>query len=108
MSEVRKQMGDKPVYLSFDIDSLDPAFAPGTGKIHVFCLLARGPKWGLWYQKRGTERDPIILINYVPECSARTLPPAIEAPQLGIMSANLTVNHPNISVWATIEQNGIL
>ncbi|XP_061112879.1 agmatinase, mitochondrial [Conger conger] len=31
MAEVRKQMGQGPVYLSFDIDALDPAFAPGTG-----------------------------------------------------------------------------
>lgn len=31
MEEVREQMGDRPVYLSFDIDGLDPAFAPGTG-----------------------------------------------------------------------------
>ncbi len=31
MAEVRKQMGDGPVYISFDIDGLDPAFAPGTG-----------------------------------------------------------------------------
>ncbi|CAN2388009.1 agmatinase activity [Pristimantis euphronides] len=31
MSEVRQQMGDKPVYLTFDIDGIDPSFAPGTG-----------------------------------------------------------------------------
>jgi guanidinobutyrase len=31
MAEVREQLGGGPVYLSFDIDSLDPAFAPGTG-----------------------------------------------------------------------------
>ncbi|XP_010129291.1 PREDICTED: agmatinase, mitochondrial, partial [Buceros rhinoceros silvestris] len=31
MVEVREQMGDKPVYISFDIDGLDPAYAPGTG-----------------------------------------------------------------------------
>ena len=31
MAEVRKQLGPGPVYLSFDIDGLDPAFAPGTG-----------------------------------------------------------------------------
>ncbi len=31
MAEVREQMGSGPVYVSFDIDSLDPAFAPGTG-----------------------------------------------------------------------------
>jgi len=31
MAEVRKMMGDHPVYFSFDIDSFDPAYAPGTG-----------------------------------------------------------------------------
>ena len=31
MGEVRQQMGGKPIYISFDIDSLDPAYAPGTG-----------------------------------------------------------------------------
>lgn len=32
MDEVRRQLGhDKPTYLSFDIDGIDPAFAPGTG-----------------------------------------------------------------------------
>jgi guanidinobutyrase len=31
MAEVRSQIGDGPVYLSFDIDGLDPSFAPGTG-----------------------------------------------------------------------------
>ena len=25
-------MGNGPVYISFDIDGLDPAFAPGTGE----------------------------------------------------------------------------
>jgi guanidinobutyrase len=31
MAEVREQLGGGPAYLSFDIDSLDPAYAPGTG-----------------------------------------------------------------------------
>jgi len=31
MNEVREQLGSGPVYVSFDIDGLDPAFAPGTG-----------------------------------------------------------------------------
>ena len=31
MQEVREQMGDGPVYITFDIDGIDPAFAPGTG-----------------------------------------------------------------------------
>jgi len=31
MSEVRDRIGAQPVYLSFDIDGLDPSVAPGTG-----------------------------------------------------------------------------
>jgi agmatinase len=30
-AQIRQVIGDAPVYLSFDIDALDPAFAPGTG-----------------------------------------------------------------------------
>ena len=30
-ARIRDAIGEGPVYLSFDIDSLDPAFAPGTG-----------------------------------------------------------------------------
>ena len=33
MAEVRAKIGDAPCYLSYDIDSLDPAFAPGTGTV---------------------------------------------------------------------------
>ncbi|XP_022107571.1 uncharacterized protein LOC110988417 isoform X3 [Acanthaster planci] len=35
MSEVRQMMGDTPVYISFDIDGIDPGFAPGTGTPEV-------------------------------------------------------------------------
>lgn len=31
MADVGKQLGDSPVYISIDIDGIDPAFAPGTG-----------------------------------------------------------------------------
>ncbi len=31
VSKVREVVGDMPVYLTFDIDGLDPAYAPGTG-----------------------------------------------------------------------------
>ncbi len=33
MADIREKIGDAPVYLSYDIDSLDPAFAPGTGTV---------------------------------------------------------------------------
>ncbi len=35
MAEVRQQMGSAPVYVSFDIDALDPGFAPGTGTLEI-------------------------------------------------------------------------
>jgi guanidinopropionase len=35
VAEARQIIGDGPVYLSFDIDSIDPAFAPGTGTPEV-------------------------------------------------------------------------
>jgi agmatinase len=31
ISEIKARIGDGPVYLTLDIDCLDPAFAPGTG-----------------------------------------------------------------------------
>jgi agmatinase len=34
-ARIREIVGDAPVYLSFDIDVLDPAFAPGTGTPEV-------------------------------------------------------------------------
>jgi guanidinopropionase len=35
IAEMRRVTGDNPTYVSFDIDSLDPAFAPGTGTPEV-------------------------------------------------------------------------
>jgi agmatinase len=31
VERIRARVGTRPVYLTFDIDALDPAFAPGTG-----------------------------------------------------------------------------
>ena len=51
MEEVRARVGETPVYLSFDIDGLDPAFAPGTGTpeiggltVHQGLEIVRGMK----------------------------------------------------------------
>ena len=32
MESVRNQMGNIPVYFTFDIDGIDPAYCPGTGQ----------------------------------------------------------------------------
>ncbi len=31
MAEVRERIGERPVYVTFDVDGIDPAYAPGTG-----------------------------------------------------------------------------
>ena len=41
IERAREIIGDGPTYLSFDIDSLDPAFAPGTGTPEVGGLTTR-------------------------------------------------------------------
>lgn len=38
---IREVLGDGPAYISFDIDSLDPGFAPGTGTPEVGGLMPR-------------------------------------------------------------------
>ena len=39
MEEVRAKIGDHPTYITYDIDSLDPAFAPGTGTVEIGGLM---------------------------------------------------------------------
>lgn len=35
IGRIRETIGDWPVYISYDIDSLDPAYAPGTGTVEI-------------------------------------------------------------------------
>jgi agmatinase len=41
VEKARAVAGDGPVYVSFDIDSLDPSFAPGTGTPEIGGLTTR-------------------------------------------------------------------
>src|SRR4051794_25235019 len=41
LERIRERVGDRPVYVSVDIDVLDPAFAPGTGTPESGGLLSR-------------------------------------------------------------------
>ncbi|MFZ4531312.1 MAG: agmatinase [Alsobacter sp.] len=41
IAKARAVVGDGPVYVSFDVDSLDPAFAPGTGTPEIGGLSTR-------------------------------------------------------------------
>jgi len=51
IAEARRFAGDGPAYISFDVDSLDPAFAPGTGTPEVggmTTIEAQALLRGLW------------------------------------------------------------
>ncbi len=41
VSRIKKRVGNKPLYLSIDIDVLDPAFAPGTGTPEIAGMTSR-------------------------------------------------------------------
>ncbi|ARU04380.1 agmatinase [Comamonas serinivorans] len=41
IAEARRVVGDAPVYLSFDVDGLDPVFTPGTGTPEIGGLTTR-------------------------------------------------------------------
>ena len=83
MAEVRAQMGDGPVYLTFDIDSLDPGFAPGTGTPEIGGLttvqaleIVRGCRGlnlvgGDWSRSRRPTTPPAIRRSPRLSCSSR-------------------------------------
>lgn len=41
LSEIHRVVSQSPAYLTFDVDSIDPAFAPGTGTPEFGGLLPR-------------------------------------------------------------------
>jgi agmatinase len=41
IQDIRDIVGERPLFLTFDVDSLDPAFAPGTGTLEIGGLTTR-------------------------------------------------------------------
>ncbi|MEM8741156.1 MAG: agmatinase [Pseudomonadota bacterium] len=71
IGKARAVIGDGPCYLSFDIDSLDPAFAPGTGTPEVGGLSTREAQAIL----RGMKGANIVggdLVEVAPQYDATT------------------------------------
>lgn len=61
MAEIRQQMADKPLYISFGIDALDPAYAPGTGTPEIAGLTpSQVSGFAQWIPRVG------ILFMYMP------------------------------------------
>jgi agmatinase len=64
-AEVRRVLGEGPAYLSFDIDALDPAFAPGTGTPEVGGL-ATWQAQGLLRRLRGIHFTGMDVVEVAP------------------------------------------
>ncbi|TPL35991.1 agmatinase [Mesorhizobium sp. B2-4-6] len=80
MVDIRAKIGDTPVYLSFDIDSLDPAFAPGTGTVEVGGLTT----WQALEIVRGTSG-----LNLVGGDLVEVSPPYDPSGNTALIAANL-------------------
>jgi agmatinase len=61
VDRIRTRVGDAPVYLSVDIDVLDPAFAPGTGTPEMGGLSSRE----LLHVLRGLAGDALVAADVV-------------------------------------------
>jgi agmatinase len=89
IAQVRERVGDGPAYLTFDIDFVDPAFAPGTGTPEVGgftgaeCLqLVRG----------------LVGVNFIGFDLVEVMPPYDPAGVTSLLAANLV--HEFISLIA--------
>jgi agmatinase len=89
VGRVRERVGDSPVYLSVDIDVLDPAFAPGTGTPEMGGFTSRE----LLALLRGLPGDQMIAADVV------ELSPAYDHAEITALAA-ATVAYEVMSVMA--------
>lgn len=93
-AKIREILGDKPTYLSFDIDALDPAYAPGTGT----------PVWnGLTSAETAIILRDIAGINLVGGDVVEVSPPWDSTGATAIMGAHVAVEI--ICLWAWNRRN---
>jgi guanidinopropionase len=92
--KARSVVGDGPVYISFDVDGLDPAFAPGTGTPEVGGLYPREVQQILWSL---SELDIVggDVVEVAPQYDASTNTAQVGAQMLfeilSLMAGNLAV-----------------
>ena len=81
IAKAREVVGDLPVYVSFDVDALDPAFAPGTGTPEVGGLTPREAQAILC----GLKGLPVIggdVVEVAPQYDANTTTAQVGAQML--------------------------
>ncbi|KQB98549.1 agmatinase [Loktanella sp. 1ANDIMAR09] len=88
--QIKTRVGDHPTYVSFDIDALDPAFAPGTGT----------PVWGglASWQAAAILRD-IAGINMVGGDIVEVSPPYDTTGATAIAGAHVAMELCCLALW---------
>jgi agmatinase len=92
---IRERAGDAKVYVSFDVDFVDPAFAPGTGTPEIGGFTSREAQEFV----RGLAGLDIVGCDVV-----EVLPPYDSAQITALLAAN--VAHEFLSVFALRRKNG--
>ncbi|MCT4557387.1 MAG: agmatinase [Pelagimonas sp.] len=94
-TQIKQIVGDHPVYLTFDIDGLDPAFAPGTGT----------PVWGglTSHQAAVLLRD-LAGINLVGGDVVEVSPPFDTTGATAVMAAHVATEI--LSLWGWTRRMG--
>ncbi|ARE39662.1 Agmatinase [Rhodovulum sp. P5] len=97
VARIREIVGDAKVYLSFDIDALDPAFAPGTGT----------PVWGgLTSAQAAAMLRGLAGIDLVGGDVVEVSPPFDPAGITAIAGAHVAVELICLWGWARREERG--
>jgi agmatinase len=95
IARIRERVGDARVYVSFDVDFVDPAFAPGTGTPEIGGFTSREAQEFV----RGLVGLDIVGCDIV-----EVLPPYDPAQITALLAAN--VAHEFLSLFALRRKNG--
>jgi agmatinase len=95
IERIRERVGDARVYVSFDVDFVDPAFAPGTGTPEIGGFTSREAQEFV----RGLAGLDIVGCDVV-----EVLPPYDSAQITALLAAN--VAHEFLSLFALRRKNG--
>jgi agmatinase len=90
VAQAKAKVGDNPTYITFDIDALDPAFAPGTGT----------PVWGglTSWQAAAMLRD-LAGINLVGGDIVEVSPPYDTTGATAIAGAHVATELMTLYCW---------
>jgi arginase family enzyme len=97
VSEMRALVGGRPVYVSLDIDAVDPAFAPGTGTPEVGGLSS----YQMLQLVRGLRGLNIVGFDLV-----EVSPPYDHGDITSILAANLAFEFLSLLALSKREENG--